>query len=326
MFNDEEANRVVTALDSLSYRFSYGNAFPPEEEQAKILQEFKADEIDVASFKELVDNQWITLRDLDISGWINFNRKYAREYAKRTGTDRYYFKYLCNYGGLIDGSDLERALVEGSDKSLSSARSYLYSILPPAFALSYALDCEKPDRVIGIMNGALGFVATTEFFGQKVDFVEAHRVGSANLQTYKLRTEASYCENFSKPLNADDRVLLLEDTSEGEGTTTYGFVIKELMQRHGIKRENISLFFGMPGHDYLRLDNPVRQFTKREVEAGKIKFYNFLSQEAYFLNYPGVHPVADIKESKWRVFKELSKRGDFESALKRFVERITRKF
>jgi hypothetical protein len=279
-------------------------------------------------------------KSLDIGGLLRHNTRYADEHVAKTGANRFYFNDNKNdwpwlpelhYGSVVRGRVLEIGISETPTRAKEAIMKK--NIIGAAFALSYALDCEKPDRVIAIANSAVGFAATAEYFGFKVDLVEAHRLGALR-HGYRYRGYPEfvdvpvYIESFATPIKPDEKILLLEDTSTQDEIygTTYGFVKNELVKRHGIAMENISVFFGWPGPNYQRVDD--KTFRHCEPEKAAAVFYNLLDQGIYFLINPQLAPNerwVDLKESEWRVFKELARRDDFESAFDALVERLSGK-
>jgi len=196
----------------------------------------------------------------------------------------------------------------------------LRQTLPSAFALSGTIDSFNPNKIIALAHGAIGYAATAEYFGRKVDFVEAHR---ANTST-ELRKNY-YKEHISEPINSTDKILVLEDTTDNGGRTTYGFVVQQLMQRHDVKRPNIALFFGSAGTDFHRVNNVfANQLLKPQVvEESKKVFPKFLKQQPYFLDLhisSGINH--DLYLSNWRLLNELETMGDVKEAFDKFSQRL----
>ncbi len=266
---------------------------------------------------------------IDMSGLLMHNQQYCNDYSSASEGKKIYFNNIHSHGGPINGSKLLRILGD-SKKSLGASES-LDSIIPSSFALSYALDCEKPDRVLAIMNGAIGLAATAEYFGAKVEKIEAHKKGALARDTrgdyFDIRKNDSYSEKLSRPIKEDEKVLIIEDTSYGGENTTYGLVIKNIISRYNVKPENISLYFGVPGHGFSDVFN-IRNINhdSNVLNSSSLEFKKLLDSGAYFLTYRHV-PISDrlyesLGEPNWRVIRELNERGDIDIALERFVKRL----
>ena len=119
------------------------------------------------------------------------------------------------------------------------------------------------------------------------------------------REKDEYQEHFSQSINSKEKVLLLEDTSDGKGT--YKLVKKELVRRYGLNLENISLFLGWPGHGY-----------SSSKDQGS--FQEFLKEKAYFL--PAFLKGHQWQQHEWKIFEELHKQGNFEEKLEEFIQQI----
>ena len=303
--------------------FESGLVFPLEEKLNNI-----AESIVYPNDEHLINTPYSEAFEW-FSGFVAHNAKHTSDMAEKSGENRYYFGYSNHYAGLIDGNSILESICAGNINNECYA---VDGIIKSAFALSYALDCEKPDRVIGVMNGALGFAATASYFGEHVDTVEAHNVGSVH-QSASLRegiTEAEFIDNLKSPLKPTDKVLIVEDTSSGSyepgRKTTYGIVSEELEKKYGISPDNVSLFFGKPGHGIHSLFNPYVEVSDEDRESGARTFGDFLEKDPYFLDLmQPIRPnqIEAVRMDEWAVFKKLQERNDLDQSIYNFVERLS---